>query len=220
MSHPIVDGAHSRAVGGGRQRGAAMWSGDHRPVQNRSTFLRPPKRASRRRVDPMPSGKGFTTEGTENGEHGEWCRPLGFLCGVPCEEALGTGVGRVERRTTCQAGTVGRVGATLSARRTLVCFTPGERPASKLAIQGYCILRKSKLVPCSRRLPARACTNAHRRSLRTSVGFCPIHDVKDQTGGKRFATDANIIRTYVLYVKRLSAWSNERGGRISSYCWR
>ena len=55
-------------------------------------------------MEPMPSGKGFTTDGTENREHGEWRRPS--VCSVvfPARELLGTGVGKIERRTPCQAG--------------------------------------------------------------------------------------------------------------------
>jgi hypothetical protein len=91
-----------------------------------------------------------------------------------------------------------------------VWSTLGEGPTSKLAIQGYCILRKSDLFACSGPPAGEGEPQRHTRWLCTSAAYCPIHDVKDRTGGKRFSTDVNIIRTYVSYVKR--QWASHHRG--------
>ena len=100
-----------------------------------------------------------------------------------------------------------------SVRRTLVWFILGEGPTSKLAIQSYCILRKSELAACSRPLAGEASLERHGRWFCTSAGYCPIHDVKDRTGGKRFSTNWNIIRTYASSVKRRSSIGARNGRR-------
>ena len=56
---------------------------------------------------------------------------------------------------------------------------PGEGLTSRLAIQSYCILRKSKRAPCSRPLLLVRRAPTPRTLVCSSVGYCPIHDVKD-----------------------------------------
>jgi hypothetical protein len=189
MSHPIVDGAHSRAGGCGTQRGAARWPGGH-------------ARSEIERWTPCQAGKGSLqrAQRTESSRSGT---------DPPCplwRSLRGNGWVRAWAKSNegphVQREPLSGAGATPPVGHALVWLTLGDGPTSKFAIQGYCILRKSELVAGSRRLPARASTDVHCRWFFTSVGCRPIHDVKDQTGGKRFFTDANIIRTNVTYVKR------------------
>jgi hypothetical protein len=153
----------------------------------------------------MPSGKGFTTEGTEWGESRRpsvrrlWHSPRGS-CWARAWARPNEGP-HAKREPVGAAGLLhrsglrwyglpsGRVHHQDSQFKAIVFYVT----ASLLRAHGCLLVRRAH--------------NATNAGFCTSVGYCPIHDVKDRTGGKRFSMDANIIRTYASSVKRRSSIS-------------